>query len=1041
MAGRGIRDSLDEFIRGRGGLAKNKTTRRAAPETPSAPPPSGPNKSRESARAIRAEQNQPEGVALRTEAAPAERYTPTLQSVSGNVPPAIHGVSAYHARLFAHEVTRMAPAGGVGRVSQSLFDARVDLQPHQVEAGVFALRSPLSKGVILADEVGLGKTIEAGLVLCQFWAERKRRLLVICPASIRKQWQLELSGKFSLPGIVLDGKEYQTLRKQGYGNPFQQDASVVIVSYLYASKCKDDLAKVPWDLVVIDEAHRLRNAKTQAATNLRESLKSCRKILLTATPLQNRLDELHSLATFVDEHAFGDRESFKAQFGGPDADFEQLRHRLKPLLWRTLRRDVKEYIPYTKRFPITVPFDPSQPENWLHEEVSKFLQRGDTYSLPRGQYQLMVLMLRKILASSSSALASTLEKIRGRLQGKLDGKETDKNLIESLLEDEVIDEDEAEEFEDDAPVEEQPVDPVKLKAEIGELSEFIRVARGITVDSKSQALITGLSKGFEEMAKLGAARKALVFTESRRTQDYLKKYLESNGYAGEVVLFNGQPNDPESRKIYDAWLKVNEPLGRSSGSRNIDQRTALIEHFRDSAAIMIATEAGGEGVNLQFCSLIINYDLPWNPQRIEQRIGRCHRYGQLYDVAVVNFLNSENEADRRVLELLTEKFHLFKGVFGSSDEVLGTVESGIDFEKKVLEIYQRCRNRRDIEREFAGLQEEMAESIKRRFVDVRQKLLENFDTEVQQRFRNSFAEAQQRLGRIEDMFWRTTKYVLADAAKFTDSTHEFRLNKSPAANIRAGPYQLIQRSKSGQLEAEGDDILYRISHPLGEYVLQTAKAMGLGVAKVEFKLTGHQGKITVLEKLKGQSGWLTATKLHVKSFGAEEHILLSALTEKGDPVDAETADKLFQLPSPRVTPATIPEPIATRLGMNAQLAVEAQVTAVMETNRKFFEEEQGRLEEWSEDRKTSAKKTEEEIDALLDDIVRQMRRETDFQRKVELKQKEANLLDRQRKARQAYFEALDAIRAETGTFIEAMRLKMTKEATVENLFTIQWSVM
>src|SRR6476660_86516 len=137
---------------------------------------------------------------------------------------------------------------------------------------------------------------------------------------------------------------------------------------------------------------------------------------------------------------------------------------------------------------------------------------------------------------------------------------------------------------------------------------------------------------------------------------------------------------------------------------------------------MIATEAAAEGINLQFCSLVINYDLPWNPQRIEQRIGRCHRYGQRHDVVVINFVNERNDADRRVLELLAEKFSLFNGIFGASDEVLGTIESGMDFEKRILAIYQECRTPAEIEEAFRALQEEMDERIRTRMDDTRRML-------------------------------------------------------------------------------------------------------------------------------------------------------------------------------------------------------------------------------------------------------------------------------------------------------------------------------
>ena len=191
---------------------------------------------------------------------------------------------------------------------------------------------------------------------------------------------------------------------------------------------------------------------------------------------------------------------------------------------------------------------------------------------------------------------------------------------------------------------------------------------------------------------LGAPRKAIIFTESRITQDYLLRLLSESGYKDKIVLFNGSNSDQRSKDIYQGWFEKHKDTDKITGSRTADMRAALVDCFKAEAEIMIATEAAAEGVNLQFCSLLINYDLPWNPQRIEQRIGRCHRYGQKYDVVVINFVNRENAADRRVYELLDQKFNLFKGVFGASDEVLGSIESGVDFEKRIAAIYQTCRN-------------------------------------------------------------------------------------------------------------------------------------------------------------------------------------------------------------------------------------------------------------------------------------------------------------------------------------------------------------
>jgi SNF2 family DNA or RNA helicase len=221
----------------------------------------------------------------------------------------------YHAKYFAYELTKRCPSDSVEKLAGALADAQVDLNSHQVDAALFAFGSPLSKGALLADEVGLGKTIEAGLVLSQKWAERKRRVLVITPSNLRKQWYQELTEKFFLPCRILESSAYNATVKQGHFHPFE-GTDVVICSYHFAKSKAPDIDKVPWDLVVIDEAHRLRNVYKPSnviANTLKLALAGKRKLLLTATPLQNSLLELFGLVSFIDEHTFGDLKSSNIQ--------------------------------------------------------------------------------------------------------------------------------------------------------------------------------------------------------------------------------------------------------------------------------------------------------------------------------------------------------------------------------------------------------------------------------------------------------------------------------------------------------------------------------------------------------------------------------------------------------------------------------------------------------------------------------------------------------------------------------------------------------
>ena len=194
---------------------------------------------------------------------------------------------------------------------------------------------------------------------------------------------------------------------------------------------------------------------------------------------------------------------------------------------------------------------------------------------------------------------------------------------------------------------------------------------------------------------------------------------------------------------------------------------------------MIATEAAAEGINLQFCSLLVNYDLPWNPQRIEQRIGRCHRYGQQHDVVVVNFINRKNAADQRVFQLLAEKFQLFSGVFGVSDEVLGAIASGVDFQQRIADIYQNSRDSDQIKMQFDQLQLELETQIDAAMQQTRKQLLEHFDADVHDRLRITLEQSRHYLGKLEQNLWQVTRSLLADYATFNDEQHSFELRQRP----------------------------------------------------------------------------------------------------------------------------------------------------------------------------------------------------------------------------------------------------------------------
>ncbi|HBZ0909650.1 SNF2-related protein [Klebsiella pneumoniae] len=973
--------------------------------------------------------------------------------------------SAYHAKYYAHELTRRHTSDGVDRLSQSLFDASVDLNPHQIEAALFALRNPLQEGVLLADEVGLGKTIEAALVVCQYWAERRRRLLVICPASLRKQWAQELHDKFAMPTTVVDAV---SMRKQSAGDMLatlqrQVGQAVVIMSYQFAARLEAELRAVPWDMVVIDEAHKLRNAhRTSNRTGqaLKRALQGRKKLLLTATPLQNSLMELYGLSTLIDEHLFGDETAFRKQFMNSRTGLEELRERLASFAKRTLRRDVLEYIKYTERKALTQPFNPTDDEQALYERISAFLQKENSYALPRQQRHLTGLILRKLLASSAPAVAATLVTIRERLHGLLTADKTEdggSQLVERLiaeddleqdyLEEEAIQADEdtetrtAEPSEDDKARTAKNAQAVRadITAEIAELTALIDAAQALQVDTKAQALLKALTLGFSKMAELGAPRKAIIFTESRRTQEYLYRFLSANGHAGKLVLFSGTNNHEDSTAIYQRWLDEHKGTDRVTGSPQVDRRTALIEHFRKEdgtgAEIMIATEAAAEGVNLQFCALIINYDLPWNPQRVEQRIGRCHRYGQRFDVVVINFLNTRNQADQRVLELLTEKFNLFSGVFGASDEVLGRIEGGLDFEKRILQIYDTCRQPDQIEAAFNALQEELEEVIADRIKDTQSELLEHFDEDIHDRLKLRLDEAEARLDKLGRWFWGVTRYALSERARFDEHSYAFSLS-TPPTGVATGRYQLIRGAAQPDMLAHA----YRLSHPLGEWSIEASLNAATPVAILKFDYGKHGARVSVVEELRGKSGWLTLARLEVTAFETTEALLFSGLIDDGQILDQETCEKLMAIPAAgKPTPLNVPVP--ETLLANNQRAIQATIAQVLDANQRLFNEERDKLERWADDKLLAAEEALKNTKARIAQLKRDARNAATLQEQDCIQRELSELERKQRRQRQEIFEVEDEIIAKRDELIASLQQRLQEKTSNETLFRVRWQVI
>jgi superfamily II DNA or RNA helicase len=946
--------------------------------------------------------------------------------MTAGTPPFTHHQSAF----FAHHIT--LEGLGEDALTQSLSTARVDMNPHQVDAALFALGSPLSKGVVLADEVGLGKTIEASLVIAQRWAERRRRILLIVPASLRKQWSQELTDKFSLPSVIIESKSYRQAKKEGKARPFAQTDKIVITSYEFAATKADDIAHGQWDLVVYDEAHRLRNVYKQGASirakKLRDATRAFFKILLTATPLQNSLMELYGLVSVIDEHFFGDEGAFRSAYvnGGASSNgLLFLRKRLESICKRTLRRQVQQagLIKYTERCPLTLSFDPSDDEVQLYTSVSAYLQRPGTIAFGDRPNALVTLVVRKILGSSTFAVAETLAKIINRLKDKV------RPSIESLDDYDVIDEAAEELADEDEAVAETPIDPEKLAAEIAELEGYRALALRIGKNAKGGELVSALPKALDHIVAKGGKRKAVIFTESVRTQRYLADLLTATGYEDDIALLNGQNSDPASQALYRDWLARHQGTDAISGSKTADMKAAIVEAFRERKSILIATESGAEGINLQFCSLVINYDLPWNPQRVEQRIGRCHRYGQKIDVTVVNFLNLKNRAEQRVYELLSEKFNLFEGVFGASDEVLGAIERGVDIERRILEIVQRARTETEINAAFDQLQDELQAQINEQVLDARKRLLENVDEKVTRQLKTRDGEIRQHLSDFERHLLLIAQAELPEARFHDDNERRF-------------DYQGQTYTTEWPLADERGWQFFRlIEGTLAPQVIARAKERPFeAVRHLRFDLSSYPGRLADVDPLRGSVGWLRVAKLRIVTPAVtREHLVLSVVPDNGQAIHPETLERLMAVPARDLGPASaVPD--------EALAAVEAERRATLlalaeEQNDSWLEEENEKLDAYADDLERAFEAEVKALEAEIKAAKKALRGSNlPMTEKLAEKRRIGALETKRDKMKAEFFDRRAAIRAEVEAMLDKIQESLKVEPTLTPLFTLRWEV-
>lgn len=470
-----------------------------------------------------------------------------------------------------------------------------DPLPHQIEV-VRRVLHEMHGRAILADEVGLGKTIEAGLILKEYMLRGLvKKALILVPSSLVLQWTRELNQKFQIPAVA-QKKEWMWEK---------YDVIVASMDTAKRDPHRQYVLQQHYDILIVDEAHKLKNRKTKNWQFINELQKKyC--LLLTATPVQNELEELYNLVTLLKPGQLGKEAQFHKDYVASKRkakNEEQLREEIQRVLIRNRRRDSN--LQLTKRIVKTIPIELTSEERALYEGVTSFVRQSYQSGAGELKNMLSLLVLQKEVCSSRDAVFHTLFKVVKRAE---EGKE-------------------------------------RLSPEVAHLIELLR---RVSQSSK-------VEKAVELVQKIG--QKVIIFTEYRATQEMLIRALADRG-------------------IYAVPYR---------GGFNRNKKDWMMELFMKRAQVMVATEAGGEGINLQFCHHIINFDMPWNPMRVEQRIGRVHRLGQKNDVYIYNFATL-NTIEEHIIWLLQEKIQLFHSVIGELETILEDLRKEEDFEQSMLRL-------------------------------------------------------------------------------------------------------------------------------------------------------------------------------------------------------------------------------------------------------------------------------------------------------------------------------------------------------------------
>jgi superfamily II DNA or RNA helicase len=722
-----------------------------------------------------------------------EQTDPDIQYISSNLRSLSENESRTYEMHLSLKAMELKLTHAFDKLS-SLSNSRTRLLPHQIESTYIVVNS-LKPRFILADEVGLGKTIEAALIMKELiFRNAYKRVLIVTPSPLLVQWKQELKNKFNEDFTIIKRKNFISDNENNWQN---FNHVITSIDFIKNPRYAEDILKKKWDIVIFDEAHRLRRdySKITRAYLFAEKIsKKCEcLLLLTATPFRGKLEELFYLMHLVDPNILGPYHTFINDYVvGNKSD---LKEKIAKVL---LRRRKVEIGGFTKRFAKTVKIDLSEQERQFYEETTEYVRREYNLAMNTKNRAVgfVMIVFQKLLDSSHIALLTALTRRKFLIESRMhkfqfkapDLDEWDLDETEGV-------EDFISGLDDSAHIELQNV-----RRELLSLNRLILLGKSIKEDRKSIKLKETLARLRKEGTK-----KFIIFTQFRSTQDYLFSILDDF----KVMLFHG--------------------------SLSADAKEEAIQKFKEDYEILICTEAGGEGRNLQFSNVLFNYDLPWSPLKIEQRIGRIHRFGQKKDVYIFNFASKDTVAER-ILEVLTNKIKLFEESIGASDALLGTIEDELDFNSGFMKFITGCKTKEEIETEM-DLRIKVAEQgFNKLNALVTPKLI---DFNLQDYYNHTLSERQYNNSHLEDFVLSFSKHFPTECgSQITEHPENKKMYSiQTGKEIKTGTFNSEDALQNDSLE------FLAFGHPLVEKSIQYFLESKSGFSKTYFSVRGFESKV------------------------------------------------------------------------------------------------------------------------------------------------------------------------------------------------------